>query len=120
MFQDRKQIILSFFFLICGIYLLRLLYLQVIDDKYHELGSTGALKKEVQIPLRGQIYDRNGKLLVANVDVYDMYVTPYKVKPMDTTMFCRLFNINKRYFDSTMVIAKTRSEERRVGKECSS
>ena len=112
MFQDRKQIILSFFFLICGIYLLRLLYLQVIDDKYHELGSTGALKKEVQIPLRGQIYDRNGKLLVANVDVYDMYVTPYKVKPMDTTMFCRLFNINKRYFDSTMVIAKTYSRNR--------
>ncbi len=112
MFQDRKQIILSFFFLICGIYLIRLLYLQVIDDKYHALGSTGALKKEVQIPLRGQIYDRNGKLLVANVDVYDMYVTPYKVKPMDTTMFCRLFNINKNYFDSTMTLAKTFSRNR--------
>lgn len=112
MFQDRKQIILSFFFLVCGIYLMRLLYLQVIDDQYHVLGSTGALKKEVQIPLRGQIYDRNGKLLVANVDVYDMYVTPYKVKPMDTTMFCRLFNISKTYFDSTMTIAKSYSRNR--------
>lgn len=112
MFQDRKQIILSFFFLVCGIYLLRLLYLQVIDDKYHTVGSTNAIKKEVQIPLRGQIYDRNGKLLVANVDVYDMYVTPYKVKPMDTTMFCRLFNITKNYFDSTMTIAKTYSRSR--------
>ena len=112
MFQDRKQIILSFFFLVCGIYSLRLLYLQVIDDKYHTVGSTNAIKKEVQIPLRGQIYDRNGKLLVANVDVYDMYVTPYKVKPMDTTMFCRLFNITKSYFDSTMTVAKTYSRSR--------
>lgn len=112
MFQDRKQIILSFFFLICGIYLLRLLYLQVIDDQYHTIGSTGALKKEVQIPLRGQIYDRNGKLLVANVDVYDMYVTPYKVRPMDTTMFCRLFNITRGYFDSTMTVAKSYSRNR--------
>ena len=78
MFQDRKQIILSFFFVICGVYLLRLLYLQVIDDKYLTVGAT-AVKREVQIPLRGQIYDRNGKLLVVNIDVYDMYVTPYKV-----------------------------------------
>ncbi len=112
MFQDRKQIILSFFFLVCTIYALRLFYLQVIDDTYHTIGSTGALKKEVQIPLRGQIYDRNGKLLVANVDVYDMYVTPYKVKQIDTTTFCRLFNITRSYFDSTMTIAKSYSRNR--------
>lgn len=96
MFQDRKQIILSFFFFVCAIYALRLFYLQVIDDTYQTIGSTGALKKEVQIPLRGQIYDRNGKLLVANVDVYDMYVIPYKIKQIDTTTFCRLFNITVR------------------------
>lgn len=112
MFQDRKQIILSFFFIVCGVYLLRLLYLQVIDDKYHALGSTNAIKKEIQVPLRGQIYDRTGKLLVANVDVYDMYVTPYKVKNIDTAMFCNLFGITKNYFDSTMTVAKTYSRSR--------
>lgn len=112
MFQDRKQIILSFFFIVCGVYLLRLLYLQVIDDQYQALGSTNAIKKEIQVPLRGQIYDRTGKLLVANVDVYDMYVTPYKVKNIDTTMFCSLFGITKNYFDSTMTVAKTYSRNR--------
>lgn len=111
MFQDRKQIILSFFFVICGVYLFRLLYLQVIDDKYLTVGST-AIKREVQIPLRGQIYDRNGKLLVVNIDVYDMYVTPYKVKHIDTTMFCDLFGITKGYFDSTMAVAKSYSSTR--------
>lgn len=112
MFQDRKQIILSFFFVVCGVYLLRLLYLQVIDDKYQALGSTNAIKKEVQVPLRGQIYDRNGKLLVANVDVYDMYVIPNKIKHIDTTMFCSLLNITKGYFDSTMTTAKAYSRNR--------
>lgn len=111
MFQDRKQIILSFFFIICGVYLSRLLYLQVIDDRYLTIGST-AIKKQVQVPLRGQIYDRNGKLLVANVDVYDMYVTPYKVKNIDTAMFCGLFGVSKKYFDSTMAVAKTYSRNR--------
>ncbi|WP_229239297.1 peptidoglycan D,D-transpeptidase FtsI family protein [Emticicia agri] len=94
------------------IYAVRLLYLQVIDDKYRSLGSTNAIRRDVQIPLRGQIYDRNGKLLVANVEVYDMYVTPRKVQPLDTLTFCRLFGITRQYFDSTMRIAKEYSVNR--------
>ena len=105
MLENRKQIILFFFFTVMLIYAFRLLYLQVIDEKYRSLGSTNAIKKDVQIPLRGQIYDRNGQLLVANVEVYDMYVTPRKVKPMDTLTFCRLFDITRQYFDSTMRMA---------------
>ncbi|RYU96523.1 peptidoglycan glycosyltransferase [Emticicia agri] len=112
MLENRKQTILFFFFSILMIYAVRLLYLQVIDDKYRSLGSTNAIRRDVQIPLRGQIYDRNGKLLVANVEVYDMYVTPRKVQPLDTLTFCRLFGITRQYFDSTMRIAKEYSVNR--------
>jgi len=112
MFQDRKQVILSFFFVVCGIYLIRLLFLQVIDDTYHAVGSTNAIKKEVQVPIRGQIYDRNGNLLVANEDVYDMYVVPIKVKSLDTNMFCALLGITKEYVDSTMEAARAYSRNR--------
>lgn len=112
MFQDRKQVILSFFFLVCGIYLTRLLFLQVFDDTYHAVGSTNAIKKEVQVPIRGQIYDRNGNLLVANEDVYDMYVVPVKVKNLDTSMFCALLGITKDYIDSTMEAARAYSRNR--------
>lgn len=112
MFDNRKQIILGFYFLVCSIYLLRLFYLQVIDSTYHTLGSTTAIRKDIQVPLRGQIYDRNGKLLVANVEVYDMLVTPYKVKNVDTTTFCRLFGITRDYFDSTMTAARKYSRTR--------
>ncbi|WP_337040352.1 peptidoglycan D,D-transpeptidase FtsI family protein [Emticicia sp. 17c] len=112
MLENRKKIILFFFFTVLMIYAVRLLYLQVIDEKYRSLGSTNAIRRDVQIPLRGQIYDRNGKLLVANVDVYDMYVTPRKTKPMDTLLFCRLFGITRQYFDSTMRIANEYSVNR--------
>lgn len=94
------------------IYFARLLYLQVIDSKYQMLGSTTAIRREIQVPLRGQIYDRNGKLLVQNVEVYDMYVTPRNVKDLDTTKFCLLLGITKQYFDSTMTVAKTYSKNR--------
>ncbi|PLK45393.1 penicillin-binding transpeptidase domain-containing protein [Emticicia sp. TH156] len=106
MLENRKTTILFIFFTVLLIYISRLLYLQVIDDRYRSLGSSNAIRKNIQIPLRGQIYDRNGKLLVANVEVYDMYVTPRKVKPMDTLTFCNLFGITRKFFDSTMRVAK--------------
>ena len=115
MLENRKQIILFFFFAVLFMYALRLLYLQVIDEQYRSLGSTNAIKREIQVPLRGQIYDRNGNLLVANVEVYDMYVTPRKVKQMDTIAFCRLFDITRQYFDSTMQMAKEYSINRSLG-----
>lgn len=105
MSENRKQYIIVFFLLIAGVYLLRLFYLQVLDSKYRALGSTNSIRKEIQVPLRGQIYDRSGKLLVANDVVFDLYVIPRKVKNLDTTYFCNVFGITKPYFDSVMTIA---------------
>ncbi|MFB0948071.1 MAG: peptidoglycan glycosyltransferase, partial [Spirosomataceae bacterium] len=105
MLDNRKQIILFFFFTIGLIYTSRLMYLQVIDNKYQSIDGGSAIRRQIQIPLRGQIYDRNGKLMVANVEVYDMYVTPRKVKNLDTLRFCSMLGIDRAYFDSTMAVA---------------
>jgi penicillin-binding protein 2 len=112
MLDNRKQIILFFFFTIGLIYTTRLMYLQIIDNKYQSIDGGSAIRREIQIPLRGQIYDRNGKLMVANVEVYDMYVTPRKVKNLDTLRFCSMLGINRAYFDSTMAVATKYSVNR--------
>lgn len=45
------------------------------------------------------IYDRNGKLLVHNNPMYDLLVTYNQIDPdMDTTLFCRLLQIDRDYF----------------------
>ena len=49
-------------------------------------------------PERGYVYDRNGKLLVANQLSYDVMVVPNEVKAMDTLEFCRLLKIDKEDF----------------------
>ena len=54
---DRKFIIGGFFIFIVLIYIIRLFYLQVIDDTYSAQAS--AIKAIVEIPPRGDIYDRN-------------------------------------------------------------
>jgi penicillin-binding protein 2 len=112
MLDNRRQIILVFIYTISAIYLARLFYLQIIDDSYQAIGSTNAVKKEVEIPLRGQVYDRYGKLMVANVDVYDLYITPRKIKNLDTLRFCELFQIPRTYFDSVAADAQLYSKNR--------
>lgn len=92
--------------------MLRLFYLQILDEDYHGIEALNSIRKEVSIPLRGQIYDRNGKLIVANEEVYDMYVIPSKVTPFDTVSFCNLFGINKPYVDSMITQAADYSKLR--------
>ncbi len=112
MLENRKQIILIFFFSIGILYLFRLFYLQLLDPRYRSIEATNAIRRQIQIPLRGQIYDRNHKLIVANEEVYDMMVTPSKVKNLDTLRFCKVFNITRGYFDSTMATASSYSKNR--------
>ncbi|MGR3812058.1 penicillin-binding transpeptidase domain-containing protein [Jiulongibacter sp. NS-SX5] len=112
MLESRKQIILFFFFTIGIIYISRLFYIQILDPKYKSFEVTNAIKRVIEVPLRGQIYDRNGKLLVQNKEVYNMYVTPVEVKDLDTARFCRVFNITRGYFDSTMNDAMHYSRKR--------
>jgi penicillin-binding protein 2 len=112
MFDKQRNNILIFLYIIGIMFFFRLFYLQILDNKYRSLGALNSVKREVHIPLRGQIYDRNNKLIVANEEVYDMFVTPKKMDKMDTVSFCNLFKITKGYFDSTVNVAKTYSKNR--------
>jgi penicillin-binding protein 2 len=55
---------------------------------------------------RGYIYDRYGKLLVANQPSYDIMVIPKDIKELDTTEFCSLLNITKEDFLKKIAKAK--------------
>ena len=109
MLENRKWVIIGVFCLVGLTYLARLFYLQVLDDTYSLGASKNSIKRVVEVPYRGQIYDRNGKLIVYNTPVYDLYVTPKQVRIPDTTAFCRMMAITQSEFDSIMGLAKNYS-----------
>ncbi|HAX95982.1 MAG TPA: hypothetical protein DCY35_05600, partial [Prolixibacteraceae bacterium] len=74
--SNRKYLIISIFVAVSIVLLIRLFYLQVIDNTYKEFATSNVLRKVVQYPARGLIYDRNGELLVYNKAAYDLLVTP--------------------------------------------
>ena len=94
-----RKIILPLIIIITAIILIaRIFYLQVINDSLKLQSENNAIKKVFDFPERGYIYDRNGKLLVANQPSYDIMVVPREMKNIDTLDLCNLLNITKEDF----------------------
>ncbi|MBF0693892.1 MAG: penicillin-binding protein 2 [Flavobacterium sp.] len=94
----RKILLPSLVIISATLLVLRLFYLQVIDDTLKLKSDNNAIKIKYDYPERGYIYDRNGKLLVANQPSYDIMVTPRELKNIDTLEFCQLLNITKEEY----------------------
>ena len=76
----------------------RLLYVQVLNDEWKDRAEQ-ITNHEIMIhPARGLLYDRNGELLVAVNQVYDILVTPKDIKEIDTLALCNLLEISKETF----------------------
>jgi penicillin-binding protein 2 len=94
----RKVLVPTLVILATAAVVLRLFYLQVIDDTLKLKSENNAIKIKYDYPERGYIYDRNGKLLVANQPSYDIMVTPREIRNIDTAEFCQLLDISKEEF----------------------
>ena len=94
----RKAVLPTVIIATTIILIARIFYLQVIDDTLKLKSENNAIKKVFEFPERGYIYDRNGKLLVANQPSYDIMVVPREMKEIDTLEFCQLLNITKETF----------------------
>lgn len=104
--KSRSYVIQVLIASVFVIFIIRLLYLQVINKDYAELAKDRAFRKVTVYPDRGPIYDRNGNLIVYNEPIYNLMVVPYQVKQMDTLRFCELLQIDKETFIKKMKEAR--------------
>jgi len=97
--MPRKSLLYFLILSVGLIYLSRLFIIQVLDTKYQQNPlNNSAVTVKFAYPDRGFIYDRNGKLLVANQASYDVMIIPKDVEPLDTLEFCNLLKITKEDF----------------------
>lgn len=92
-FEGRKYVLIAAVLAIAFIFILRLFWIQVVDDKWKASAASMAERKITDYPARGFIYDRKGRLLVANTPVYDIMMVPREVKAFDTTAFAQLISV---------------------------
>ncbi len=93
--EGRKEIFQLVIVLTAIIFLVKLFYIQVIDDRYAELADSNAILRQVEYPFRGLIYDRKGKLIVYNTPEYKLEVLLKDVKKFDSARFCEVFQISR-------------------------
>ncbi|MCD0473438.1 penicillin-binding protein 2 [Flavobacterium sp. EDS] len=105
----RKILLPSLIIIAASLLVIRIFYLQIIDDSFKLKSENNAIKIKYDYPERGYIYDRYGKLLVANQASYDIMVIPREIKNIDTLEFCELLNVTKEDFIKKIEKAKVYS-----------
>lgn len=111
-YVHRKNVIIFIVVMIGILFIVRLFFLQVIDNKYKLFAENNVLRKITRYPARGLIYDRNEKLLVFNEAAYDLLVTPNQVQNIDTAELCLLLKINHGTYLEKLKKAKSYSNHK--------
>jgi penicillin-binding protein 2 len=101
-------------FMLMGLLIIaRLFDLQVINTKYSIMADEQGKFRKVVYPDRGVLFDRTGKAILRNTIIYDLMVTPSKIKGMnlDTAALCRILEIDTAEFKKRIInaIIKNRS-----------
>jgi len=81
----------------------RLFSLQVVSSKYKTMADDQGKFRKVVYPDRGIIYDRKHKVLLQNTTIYDLMLSPNKLKGIDTFALCRILGIDTTQFNKKVL-----------------
>ena len=111
--MNRKNRLLAGLVAVAALLLVKLFYIQIINDKYKRDASNNSMVYNYIYPPRGVIYDRNGEILVGNEVCYDISVTPRDVTPFDTLALARALGVEEDFIRERM--AYYRKYRTRIG-----
>lgn len=94
-FEGRKTVFLIIVLFIGFVFIFRLLFIQIINDKWKNESIKISETKRIVEPDRGIIFDRNLKLLAVNKSNFELRVTPKKISIFDTIQLCELVQLTK-------------------------
>ena len=94
------------------VFIIKLVQLQLTSDYYLIQAERNGSTEITLYPVRGAIYDRNGKLIVYNDVVYDLSLVPMKAKDFDTMSLCKILKIDKEEYIERMLKASKYSRRK--------
>lgn len=93
--EGRKEILQIVIVLTGLVFLVKLFFIQLLDDRYAQLADSNSIMKNIEYPFRGLIYDRTGNLLVYNSPEYDLLIVKREVTSLDSANFCDVFDMTQ-------------------------
>lgn len=92
--ENRKFVFWGLFLGLGLVFIVRLFYMQVVDDHWIVRSSEVAQKKLTIKPPRGVMFDRNNEKVVANKTYYNIMFVENKIKELDTAALGQLFDMS--------------------------
>ena len=106
---ERRYLLPGLLLLASTIFAIKLFFIQILDNTYKQAARSNFTERIKESAYRGRVFDREGRLLVYNVPVYDIYVIPKEVKVLDTATFCQLFGIERTVLRDRLRTARSYS-----------
>ncbi|MEC8457924.1 MAG: penicillin-binding protein 2 [Bacteroidota bacterium] len=110
--MQHKAVFFSVILAVALVFSARLYNIQIQNDEYAARAERNATQAEKLYASRGYIYDRNKELLVGNSPTYDLMVSPYLVKNLDTVKLAKLLNLTTDDVSNRLIKAKKYSDFR--------
>ena len=112
-YSRRAYIISGAVVLVVMVFIIRLFWLQIIDQSQKQKADSNALLRQVIYPSRGLIYDRNGELLVFNQPIYEVTLIMQEMRHgFDTVAFCQCLGIDSLEFEQRIAAIKDKRKNR--------
>jgi len=92
--EGRKLLFRILIISVGAIFLIKLFFIQVADDRYSELADSNSILRIIEYPYRGLIYDRSGRLLVYNEPEFDIMVQVNEMRQFDSLAFCEMTGVD--------------------------
>ena len=108
--EGRKEILQIVIVLVALVFLVKLFFIQVVNERYAELSDSNAILRQTEYPVRGLIKDRHGKLIVYNTPEFNLEVLLKDVKKFDSAKFCEVFEISREELRKKFKEMKARRE----------
>ena len=101
--QSRKNVVAFVFVMMFIVIIAQLANLQLFSSDLRLQADAQGTFRKVIYPDRGIIYDRHKKSILQNTIIYDLMVTPNKLKGVDTIALCKILNIDTAQFNKKIV-----------------
>ncbi len=88
--DSRKYVFWAIFGMTGFLYIMKLFYMQVIDDKWKLRAQEIAEKRREILPPRAIVFDRKGKKIIRNKTYYNLMMIEKDIEDLDTNAFAEL------------------------------
>lgn len=96
--NERSLIIKAIVILAFLVLIVRLFFIQVINEDYKLAAENNIIQKITKYPYRGLIYDRKGTLIAHNSPIYDLMIIPREVQLQDSVKIKRFLKLEEGEF----------------------